>query len=56
MNDMPPSAPPLWDDVGQYIVWGIGVIMIIALVYFMKLIFSSAGSDDDDEDENSSQK
>lgn len=50
MNDMPTNAPHIWDDVGQFIVYGIGIIMILALAYFVKLIVGSAGSDDDEDE------
>lgn len=51
MNEPAAPTPVIWDDIGQLIVWGIGIIMIIALIYFMKLIIGSAVSDDDEEDE-----
>ena len=56
MNEVTPPTPVIWDDFGQYLVWGIGLVMIFALFYFMKLIISSAGSGDDEDNEDDKKK
>jgi predicted RND superfamily exporter protein len=56
MNEPTPPTPVIWDDFGKFLVWGIGVIMIFALFYFMKLILSSSGSDDDEDEEENEKK
>ena len=49
-----PPTPVIWDDFGQYLVWGIGLVMVFALVYLIKIVISSSmsGEDEDDEEDN----